>query len=84
MCHINVSSGWTYMWFQEGKSIDHSLNKLTIDPIETTHQGSYECKAKRGINYVFSADSEAVQLTVDGIYLPTYPPTTFAFMNILF
>lgn len=83
-CHINVSSGWTYTWYREGKSIGHSLNNLTIDPIETAHQGLYKCQAKRGLNYVFSTDiSKAVHLTVDGIYL-IYLPTSFAFMNILF
>lgn len=66
-CHINVSSGWEYLWYQDSKSLGASGNRLTISLNGAANQGSYKCQAKRGTNQKFVTDnSQAVHLKVDG------------------
>ncbi|XP_051280945.1 titin [Dicentrarchus labrax] len=47
-CHINVSSGWEYLWYKDGSQLTESQNNHTIPSVLTTHTGSYKCKTKRG------------------------------------
>ncbi|XP_070695542.1 basement membrane-specific heparan sulfate proteoglycan core protein [Pempheris klunzingeri] len=64
-CHINVSSGWEYLWYKDG-SLLHTFGKNhTITPVKTANTGSYTCQAKRGSNTVFQSDpSQAVRLDI--------------------
>ncbi|XP_035512107.1 hemicentin-1-like [Morone saxatilis] len=62
-CHINVSSGWEYLWYKDGSLLPESGNKHTIPSVLTTHTGSYKCKTKRG---VFQSDpSQTISLHVE-------------------
>ncbi|XP_029291378.1 hemicentin-1 [Cottoperca gobio] len=47
-CHINVSIGWEYLWYQDGNPLTASGNKYAISSVGTTNMGSYKCEAKRG------------------------------------
>ncbi|KAL6119611.1 fcrl5 [Pungitius sinensis] len=64
-CHINVSSGWKYLWLKDGKLLPESGNNHTIKSVETKTTGSYQCKTQRGSDAVFSSDpSPVVKLDV--------------------
>ncbi|XP_076022710.1 basement membrane-specific heparan sulfate proteoglycan core protein isoform X2 [Genypterus blacodes] len=56
-CHINVSSGWEYVWFKDDKQLSTSGNTHTISSAVTADSGSYKCRAKRGNDTVFFIDS---------------------------
>ncbi|KAK5923718.1 hypothetical protein CgunFtcFv8_000663 [Champsocephalus gunnari] len=65
-CHINVSTGWEYLFYQDRKPLNASGNKYPISSVDITHLGSYKCEAKRGSgqNY-FTIVSEAIGLEVE-------------------
>nr|XP_040048759.1 hemicentin-2 isoform X1 [Gasterosteus aculeatus aculeatus] len=64
-CHINVSSGWEYLWLKDRTLLPESGKNHTIESVETKNTGSYQCQAKRGRGAVFSSDqSPAVRLDV--------------------
>ncbi|XP_062420843.1 titin isoform X2 [Pungitius pungitius] len=64
-CHINVSSGWKYLWLKDGKLLPESGNNHTIKSVETKTTGSYQCQTQRGSDAVFSSDpSPVVKLDV--------------------
>ncbi|XP_056278742.1 titin-like isoform X2 [Pseudoliparis swirei] len=65
-CHINVSSGWEYLWFKDGRALGESGNNHTIRSVVRTNTGSYKCQAQRGRDTVFSSDqSQAVRLDIE-------------------
>ncbi|KAF1390447.1 hypothetical protein PFLUV_G00058140 [Perca fluviatilis] len=64
-CHINVSSGWEYLWYKDGNQFAVSGNNHTISSVVRTNTGSYQCQVKRGRNTVFYSDqSQAVRLVI--------------------
>ncbi|XP_028265658.1 carcinoembryonic antigen-related cell adhesion molecule 5-like isoform X2 [Parambassis ranga] len=64
-CHINVSSGWDYVWYKDGTPFSASGNSHTISSVQTSSSGSYECQVKRGVNPAFRSDySQAAELEV--------------------
>lgn len=72
-CHINVSSGWEYLWYKDLGLLPESGNNHTITSVTTTNSGSYECQTKRG-NAAFQSDkSQAVTLKIEGKFLLTSP-----------
>ncbi len=48
-CHINVSSGWEYLWYKDLGLLPESGNNHTITSVTTTNSGSYECQTKEGM-----------------------------------
>ncbi|XP_069543563.1 hemicentin-2 [Brachyistius frenatus] len=65
-CHINVSSGWEYLWYKDGSPLDPFGNNYNISSVVTTHTGSYECQAKRGTDTIWHSEkSQAVRLDVE-------------------
>ncbi|XP_068608306.1 carcinoembryonic antigen-related cell adhesion molecule 5-like [Brachionichthys hirsutus] len=67
ICHIDVSSGWEYLWYKDGEALSISGNKYryVITSVGTTNQGSYKCQARRGTNQdIFLATSQAKYLEV--------------------
>lgn len=66
-CHVNVSSGWTYQWYKDGKKLDLSGNNYNITSVTTKDSGLYKCTVSRGTEKkVFSSDSKTVELNVEG------------------
>ncbi|KAM6929339.1 basement membrane-specific heparan sulfate proteoglycan core protein [Lycodopsis pacificus] len=66
-CHINVSSGWEYLWLKDDGLLAETVKNHTIKSVARTDTGSYQCQAKRGSDTVFSSDrSQAVSLEVKG------------------
>ena len=67
-CHIDVSTGWEYLFYQNRKPLNASGNKYPISSVGITHLGSYTCEAKRGSgqNY-FTIVSQAIGLEVKGM-----------------
>ncbi|KAM6983048.1 cell adhesion molecule CEACAM5 [Tautogolabrus adspersus] len=64
-CHINVSSGWEYMWYKDNRPIDESGKNNNITSVATKNSGSYKCQVKRGREAVFRSDqSEAVKINI--------------------
>uniref|UniRef100_A0A3Q3WQH2 Ig-like domain-containing protein n=1 Tax=Mola mola TaxID=94237 RepID=A0A3Q3WQH2_MOLML len=64
-CHINVSSGWEFLWYKDGTQLVESGNNHTILSVLTRNTGSYSCQTRRGRNVVFlSPQSQAVKLDV--------------------
>nr|XP_020471840.1 titin-like isoform X2 [Monopterus albus] len=55
-CHINVSSGWEYLWYKNGTRLPVSGSNHTISPVKTADTGSYTCSGKRGRNADFSSN----------------------------
>ncbi|XP_059190177.1 titin [Centropristis striata] len=66
-CHINVSTGWEYLWYKDGSQLTASGNKYPISSVGTTDKGSYTCRATRGSGPSFLTDfSQARRLEVEG------------------
>ncbi len=66
-CHINVSTGWEYLWIKYGDTLSESKNTYNITSVSTTNSGLYKCQTKRGNTAVFYSDmSQAVQLNIEG------------------
>ncbi|KAK5863617.1 hypothetical protein PBY51_000637 [Eleginops maclovinus] len=64
-CHINVSSGWEYLWHKDGSPLASSGYSRTIHSVRTTESGSYQCQVKRrNITDFLSDRSKAVKLVV--------------------
>lgn len=77
-CHINVSSGWEFLWYKDGSPLAESGNNHTITYVLTKNTGSYKCQTKRGRNTVFHSDlSPAVSLNIKGKMLFTSLLTFF-------
>lgn len=69
-CHINVSSGWDYQWYKDGRPLQGSKNNLSIDSVKKVDSGSYHCEVKRGKDKVFiSSKSETLTIKVDGVFI---------------
>uniref|UniRef100_A0A3P8S0D3 Ig-like domain-containing protein n=1 Tax=Amphiprion percula TaxID=161767 RepID=A0A3P8S0D3_AMPPE len=65
-CHINVSSGWEYLWYKDGSSLAAPGNIYSISPVEATSRGSYTCQVRRGSNSIFTTDlSQVIRLEVE-------------------
>ncbi|GLD46134.1 titin-like isoform X2 [Lates japonicus] len=63
-CHINVSSGWEYLWYKDGAKLSQSGNSQNIS-LQTKDTGSYTCQVRRGTDTVFLSDqSQQVELDV--------------------
>ncbi|KAE8293501.1 hypothetical protein D5F01_LYC08613 [Larimichthys crocea] len=65
-CHINVSTGWEYLWYKDGVKLDESGNNHTIPSVLTKDTGKYKCQTKRGRNTLTlnSEVTEAVNLNI--------------------
>ncbi|XP_041656198.1 hemicentin-1 isoform X2 [Cheilinus undulatus] len=64
-CHINVSSGWQYLWFKDNSPIIESTDSHTITSAVTANTGSYQCQVKRGSVQDFKSDkSKAVNIKI--------------------
>ncbi|XP_040007920.1 hemicentin-1 isoform X2 [Xiphias gladius] len=64
-CHINVSSGWEYLWYKDGNQLTESGNNLNISLAETTNTGLYKCQVKRGVDtFIQSDQSQALRLNI--------------------
>uniref|UniRef100_A0A8C5D658 Titin-like n=1 Tax=Gouania willdenowi TaxID=441366 RepID=A0A8C5D658_GOUWI len=65
-CHVNVSSGWQYLWFKDSEILtSEGNNHTTIGSVVTTSSGSYQCQVKRGTNDAYySAQSQWMKLDV--------------------
>ncbi|XP_035500650.2 titin isoform X1 [Scophthalmus maximus] len=64
-CHINVSSGWEYLWYKDGSPLAESEKTRNISSVTMKHTGSYTCRVKRGRNAVFQSDpSQTVRLDI--------------------
>ncbi|XP_042083132.1 hemicentin-1 isoform X2 [Haplochromis burtoni] len=62
-CHVNVSSGWTNLWYKDGKELGKvSGNNYNITSVTTKDSGLYKCKVKRG--KVFDSDNK-IKLDVE-------------------
>lgn len=65
-CHINISSGWEYLWYKGENQLTVSGNNHTIKSVVTSDSGSYRCQAKRGKDTVFKSDqSQGVKLIIE-------------------
>ncbi|KAM9350973.1 cell adhesion molecule CEACAM5 [Symphorus nematophorus] len=64
-CHINVSSGWEYLWYKDGIQLAESGNSHTIRSVLTQNTGSYRCQTKRNGSTAFLSDqSQNVRLEI--------------------
>ncbi|CAG6021479.1 unnamed protein product [Menidia menidia] len=63
-CHVNVSSGWDYMWFKDESSLVSSGNTHNISSVVVSDSGSYKCKVKRG-NVFKPTQSEAIAIKIE-------------------
>ncbi|XP_045913321.1 carcinoembryonic antigen-related cell adhesion molecule 5-like isoform X1 [Micropterus dolomieu] len=65
-CHINISSGWEYLWYKGENQLTVSGNNHTIKSVVTSDSGSYRCQAKRGKDTVFKSDqSQGITLIIE-------------------
>nr|XP_033485460.1 titin isoform X2 [Epinephelus lanceolatus] len=66
-CHINVSSGWEYLWFKDGSLLTVPGNKYSISSVGSTNSGLYTCQVKRGTDRVFFTEGiQPIRLQVEG------------------
>lgn len=69
-CHINVSSGWEYLWYKDDVPITVSGDNYNISSVVTKHSGSYKCRVEREGKFE-SDKSLALSLQVEGWFLFT-------------
>ncbi|CAI5647596.1 unnamed protein product [Oreochromis niloticus] len=62
-CHVNVSSGWEYLWYKDDKELVLPGNNYNITSVTTKDSGSYKCKVSRGTE--ISKLSNIVKLKVE-------------------
>ncbi|KAM4571550.1 cell adhesion molecule CEACAM5 isoform 2-T2 [Fundulus diaphanus] len=62
-CNVDMSSEWTYEWYQNGSKIPESSSgnyyKASVDH---SSSGEYQCKVKRGERPKYTSDSVSVQV----------------------
>lgn len=46
-CHIEVSSGWKYLWYKDGGLLTSNKSSFRIDNTSFQSNGTYECMAIR-------------------------------------
>ncbi|XP_035014936.2 titin [Hippoglossus stenolepis] len=65
-CHINVSSGWEYLWYKDGTPLPlQSGHNYNISSVVTKNTGSYTCQVKRGVVEILQSNqSPAVKLKI--------------------
>lgn len=74
LCHINVSTGWEFLWYKNDSPITVSGNNLTISSVLLESTGLYKCKTKRGTSHIFFPDpSPTINLTIAGKLLLNLP-----------
>lgn len=74
LCHINVSTGWEFVWYKDDSTIALSGNNLTISSVLLQNAGSYKCQTRRGTSPTFSSDpSPTKTLSVEGKLLLHLP-----------
>lgn len=67
-CHINIFSGWEFLWFKDGHKLAETASNHTITSVWPGHSGSYQCQVKRGDTMVFeSTRSQSAKLHVHGL-----------------
>ncbi|XP_032421653.1 titin isoform X2 [Xiphophorus hellerii] len=64
-CHVNVSSGWKYIWYKDNKRLKSSGTIHQIDSAKTSDSGSYRCQVERETTTTFSSDSRDVELNIE-------------------
>ncbi|KAI3357704.1 hypothetical protein L3Q82_016109, partial [Scortum barcoo] len=64
-CHVNVSSGWKYLWFKGSSQLPETESNHTITNVETKDSGSYQCQTQRKSEAFHSDLSEAVTLKIE-------------------
>ncbi|XP_071376559.1 basement membrane-specific heparan sulfate proteoglycan core protein [Centroberyx affinis] len=70
-CRVDVSSGWEYLWYKDGKQLstsDNSKESYNISSPALSDGGKYTCKATRGTAAFLTEDSD--KLTLDIIDIP--------------
>lgn len=55
-CHINVSTGWEYIWLKEDQIFQGTQSNISVGSIGKHHEGKYSCQAKRGQDNVFKTE----------------------------
>lgn len=71
-CHINISSGWEFLWYKDSSLFKESTSEHNILSVSTKDSGSYSCQTKRGTEPAFhSNQSLAVRLNIHGKMLFT-------------
>lgn len=74
LCHINVSTGWEFVWYKDNSPITLSGNSLTVSSVVLQSAGSYKCQTRRGTSPTFSSDpSPTKTLSVEGKLLLHLP-----------
>lgn len=67
-CHINISSGWEFLWFKDSQRLAETSSNHSITSVWTGNSGSYQCEVKRGSTMVFKSDSSpSARLNVHGV-----------------
>ncbi|XP_014886592.1 basement membrane-specific heparan sulfate proteoglycan core protein isoform X5 [Poecilia latipinna] len=64
-CHVNVSSGWKYVWYKDSNPLKSSENFHQIASAKTSDSGSYKCRVERQTPTTFSSESGDVELKID-------------------
>lgn len=81
-CHVNVSSGWEYLWYKDDKELVLPGNNYNITSVTTKDSGSYKCKVSRGTE--ISKLSNIVKLKVEGTFFKISLFDSFGFECLLF
>lgn len=67
LCHINISTGWEFLWYKDGSPLTVPGNNLTISSVLVKNAGLYKCQTRRGTSLIFSSDpSPTINLSVEG------------------
>ncbi|XP_029689969.1 hemicentin-1 isoform X3 [Takifugu rubripes] len=66
LCHINISTGWEFLWFKDDRPLTVPGNNLTLSSMSVKNTGLYKCQTRRGTSLIFSSDpSPTIYLTVE-------------------
>lgn len=70
-CLLGDSAEWDFIWEHNSTEIEKSGSTFTIDALDYSHNGNYQCIAKRGKHPFYTNKSQERNLEVTGkmIYL---------------
>lgn len=65
-CKVEISSGWEYLWYKDGKALLHNGSSFNIRDASSSDSGTYECMAKRDKSMYHAERSDRRILQISG------------------
>lgn len=65
-CKVELSSGWDYLWYKNGKALSINSSHFSINPANLSNTGTYVCMATRDKTMYNTTPSDSRKLNIIG------------------